>query len=305
MGKYNLISEEKFLEKIDKLYSILSNCSLCGHRCGVNRNSEKKGICEVGSRLKIASWGLHYGEEKVISGYNGSGTIFFSSCNLKCVYCQNYEISHLKEGYEISEQQLAEIMLELQSQKANNINFVSPTHFLPQIIRALYLARKQGLNIPIVYNTGGYDNPEVIKLLEGIVDIYMPDMKYSDDENAFKYSLAKNYCDINKKSVKEMFLQVGNLKFKGNMALSGLLIRHLVLPHDVSGSKKIIDFIVEELSKEVYLNIMAQYTPHYKARYFQEINRKITYQEYNEVVKYTIYKGMKNIDIEQMSLVSL
>lgn len=305
MGRYNLISHKKFLERIDKLYSILSNCTLCGHKCGVNRNLGKKGICEVDYRLKIASWGIHYGEEKVISGCNGSGTIFFSNCNLKCIYCQNYEISHLKEGYEISEQQLSEIMLELQSQKVHNINFVSPTHFLPQIIKALYLARNQGLNIPVVYNTGGYDNPEVIKLLEGIIDIYMPDMKYSDDEKAFKYSLAKNYFDINKRAVKEMFLQVGNLKLKDNVALSGLLIRHLVLPNSISDSKKIIDFIVEELDKDVYLNIMAQYIPHYKAKSFPEINRKITYQEYNEVIKYAIYKGIKNLDIEQMYLVCL
>ncbi len=302
MGKYNLISEKDFLERIDKLYSILSSCTLCGHSCKVNRNLNQKGFCEVSGKLKISSFGLHFGEEKVISGYNGSGAIFFCGCNLKCVYCQNYEISHLKEGYEISEEMLCEIMLKLQSKKAHNINLVTPTHFLPQIVKSIYLARKNGLNIPIVYNTSGYENPEVVKLLDGIVDIYMPDMKYSDNENAFKYSMAKNYFEINKQVVKEMFLQVGLLELKNSVATKGLLIRHLVLPNNVAGSKKIIDFIVDELSKDVYLNIMAQYRPYYKAKNFSQINRPITYQEYNEVIQYAISRGMRNLDIEQISL---
>jgi putative pyruvate formate lyase activating enzyme len=301
--KYKNISDKKFIQIVETLYDILSCCELCGHKCKVDRLKGKRGQCNTSYKLKISSYGLHFGEEEPISGYNGSGTIFFSYCNLHCVFCQNYEISHLAEGIEISEEQLAEIMVWLQNKNAHNINLVSPTHFLPQIIKALYLASKQGLNIPIVYNTGGYDNPEVIKLLSEIVDIYMPDMKYSDNENAYKYSSAKDYWEINTSAVKEMYRQVGGLKVdEYRVAYRGLLIRHLVLPNNIAGSKKIIDFIVENLGDDVYLNIMAQYRPCFKAKNYPELNRRITLEEYEEIVNYAISKGIKNIDKEQIVL---
>ena len=301
--KYKNISDKKFIQIVETLYDILSCCELCGHKCKVDRLKGKRGQCSASYKLKISSYGLHFGEEEPISGYNGSGTIFFSYCNLHCVFCQNYEISQLAEGIEISEEQLAEIMVWLQNKNAHNINLVSPTHFLPQIIKALYLASKQGLNIPIVYNTGGYDNPEVIKFLSEIVDIYMPDMKYSDNENAYKYSSAKDYWEINTSAVKEMYRQVGGLKVdEYRVAYKGLLIRHLVLPNNIAGSKKIIDFIVENLGDDVYLNIMAQYRPCFKAKNYPELNRRITLEEYEEIVNYAISKGIKNIDKEQIVL---
>jgi len=301
--KYKNISDKKFIQIVETLYDILSCCELCGHKCKVDRLKGKRGQCSASYKLKISSYGLHFGEEEPISGYNGSGTIFFSYCNLHCVFCQNYEISQLAEGIEISEEQLAEIMVWLQNKNAHNINLVSTTHFLPQIIKALYLASKQGLNIPIVYNTGGYDNPEVIKLLSEIVDIYMPDMKYSDNENAYKYSSAKDYWEINTSAVKEMYRQVGGLKVdEYKVAYKGLLIRHLVLPNNIAGSKKIIDFIVENLGDDVYLNIMAQYRPCFKAKNYPELNRRITLEEYEEIVNYAISKGIKNIDKEQIVL---
>jgi len=299
--KYKNISDKKFVQIVETLYDILSCCELCGHKCKVDRLKGKKGQCSASYKLKISSYGLHFGEEEPISGYNGSGTIFFSYCNLHCVFCQNYEISQLAEGTEISEEQLAEIMVWLQNKNAHNINLVSPTHFLPQIVKALYLASKQGLNIPIVYNTGGYDNPEVIKLLSEIVDIYMPDMKYSDNENAYKYSSVKDYWEINTSAVKEMYRQVGGLKVdEYKVAYKGLLVRHLVLPNNIAGSKKIIDFITENLGDDVYLNIMAQYRPCFKAKNYQELNRRITLEEYDEVLNYAISKGIKNIDKEQI-----
>ncbi len=300
MAKYNKIDQKKFKEIVDNLYDILSSCILCGHKCKINRLKGQVGVCGA-KKLKIASYGPHFGEEEPISGIHGSGTIFFSYCNLHCVFCQNYEISQLAEGEEITEEKLAEVMILLQDKGVHNINFVSPTHFLPQIIKSVYLALQKGLNIPIVYNTGGYDNPEVIKLLSEIVDIYMPDMKYSDNFLAQKYSSAKNYWEVNKEVVKVMYQQVGPLKTKDGIAYEGLLIRHLVLPNGIAGSKKIIDFIAEEIDKEVYLNIMAQYRPCYKAKFIPELSRRITYQEYIEVVRYAQFKGLKNLDIQQIS----
>jgi len=301
--RYKNISDKEFIQIVEKLYDILYCCEICGHQCRIDRLKGQKGKCRASYKLRISSYGLHFGEEEPISGYNGSGTIFFSYCNLHCVFCQNYEISQLAEGIEISEEQLANIMIWLQNKNAHNINLVSPTHFLPQIIKALYLASKQGLNIPVVYNTGGYDNPGVIKLLSDIVDIYMPDMKYSDNENAYKYSSAKNYWEVSTSAVKEMYKQVGGLKIdEHKVAYRGLLIRHLVLPNDIAGSKKIIDFIAENLGDDVYLNIMAQYRPCFKARNYPELNRRITLEEYEEVLNYAISKGIKNIDKEQIML---
>lgn len=303
MARYKNLPLEKFKNIVNELYQILSCCTLCGHKCKVNRMKKEKGECRSTDKVRVASYHLHFGEERPISGYRGSGTIFFSYCNLHCVYCQNYDISQLGSGEEIDDETLSQIMLELQSQKAHNINLVSPTHFVPQIVNAIYLASQKGLNLPIVYNTGGYDSIETIKLLDGIIDIYMPDMKYSDNENSLKYSGAKNYFETNTQIVKEMYRQVGDLILdKDGIAISGLLVRHLVLPYNIAGSKKIIDFISEEISKNTYVNIMAQYRPCYKAYNYISLNRPVTATEYFEVVKYAEYKKLNNVDKEQMVL---
>ncbi len=234
----------------------------------------------------------HHGEEPPISGNRGSGTIFFTYCNMKCVYCQNYQISQEFEGTKCSISELADSMIKLQNLSCHNINFVSPTIWIPQIVKALSIARNKGLSVPTVFNTGGYDNPKIIKMLDGIIDIYMPDMRYSNDDMARKYSMVEEYVRYNRQSVKEMYRQVGGLKVDPEgVALKGLMIRLLVLPENIGGIKKTLDFIKNELSTDVYLSIMAQYHPTYKASRYPELNRMITAKEYLEVVKYAEKRG--------------
>jgi len=272
--------------------SILSNCTICPHNCRVNRVKGKKGFCRAGYRPVISSAMPHHGEEPPISGNRGSGTIFFSHCNMKCVYCQNYQISQELEGAEYSISGLTEIMLDLQNAGCHNINFVSPTIWIPQIMKALHIAREKGLSIPTVFNTGGYDRPETIKMLDGLMDIYMPDMRYSDNKMAKKYSFVEEYVRYNRLSVKEMYRQVGGLKLtKEGVARKGLLIRLLVLPENIGGIKNTLDFIKSELSTDVYLSIMAQYHPVYKASKYPELNRRITAKEYLDIVRYAEKKG--------------
>ncbi|MEA2016086.1 MAG: radical SAM protein [Actinomycetota bacterium] len=270
----------------------LQSCTICPHRCGVNRIGGEKGFCLAGYRPTISAALPHHGEEPPISGSRGSGTIFFSYCNIRCVYCQNFQISQEFEGTEYSIAKLTKTMLGLESSGCHNINLVSPTIWIPRIIKALYDAREKGLLIPTVYNTGGYDSPEIIKMLEGKIDIYMPDMRYSDDEKAKKYSHIKEYTRYNRQSVKEMYRQVGGLKLdKNGVAVRGLLIRLLVIPENIGGIKSTLDFIKNELSTDVYLSIMAQYHPAYKASRYPELNRTITAKEYLDVVKYAEKKG--------------
>jgi putative pyruvate formate lyase activating enzyme len=260
---------------------------LCPHKCRVSRTQGEKGFCEAGYMPFISSAMPHHGEEPPISGYNGSGTIFFSYCNMKCAYCQNYQISQECQGQIISVERLADTMLELQQMRCHNINFVSPTIWIPQILNALAVARSRGLKVPLVYNTGGYDNPKIIKTLDRIIEIYMPDARYSSDEMAEKYSNVKNYVKNNQESLKEMYRQVGDLKLNSKgVAEKGLLIRLLVLPNNIGGIKKTLDFIKKELSTNIYLSIMAQYHPEYKANNFPELARRITSREYYEIVKY-------------------
>ncbi len=243
----------------------------------------------------ISSSMPHHGEEPPISGTGGSGTIFFSYCNMNCVYCQNYQISQEFEGVEYSIKNLAESMLNLQNSGCHNINLVSPTIWIPQIIKALYIARKKGLSIPSVFNTGGYENPQIIKMLDGAIDIYMPDMRYSEDSMAEKYSMVKDYTRYNQQSVKEMYRQVGNLKLnKEGIAEKGLLVRLLIMPENIGGIKRTLDFIKNELSTDVHLSIMAQYYPTYKALKYPELNRTISAKEYYEVVKYAEKRGFSN-----------
>jgi len=264
----------------------LSKCSVCPRNCNVNRLENELGFCKIGKNPKISAYNLHFGEEPPISGICGSGTIFFTGCNLKCVFCQNYPISQRCYGNEITVEKLSGIMMALQNQNANNINLVTPTHVIPQIIEAVLLAKNKGLKIPIAYNSGGYEKIETLKLLEGIIDIYMPDAKYSNDSMAEKYSQVKNYCEINKKSLKEMHRQVGDLQIKNGIAVKGLLIRHLVLPDNIAGSKKIFKFIAKEISPKTYISIMAQYHPANRTDEFPELQRKITDEEYSQVLNW-------------------
>lgn len=277
--------ELKELAKI--LDKILDKCVICPHRCRVNRKRGEKGFCEAEYEPVISSAMPHHGEEPPISGTKGSGTIFFTYCNMKCAYCQNYQISQEYEGNKVSISSLADIMLRLQAMGCHNINLVSPTIWVPQIVKALFIARKKGLVIPIVYNTGGYDSPQIIKMLNGLIDIYMPDARYSSSIMAEKYSMVKDYVKYNKQSLKEMYTQVGGLKLDSNgVAKKGLLLRLLVMPNNISGTKETLDFIKSELSTDVYLSIMAQYYPTYKARNYPELNRRIKAKEYLEIVNY-------------------
>jgi len=282
----------KIFEPLKSLDIILNKCLICPHKCKVNRKSEEKGFCNAGYNPVISSAMPHHGEEPPISGSRGSGTIFFTYCNMKCVYCQNYQISQEFEGTKCSISELADSMIKLQNLSCHNINFVSPTIWIPQIVKALSVARNKGLSVPTVFNTGGYDNPKIIKMLDGIIDIYMPDMRYSNDDMARKYSMVEEYVRYNRQSVKEMYRQVGGLKVDPEgVATKGLLIRLLVLPENIGGIKKTLDFIKNELSTDVYLSIMAQYHPTYKASRYPELNRMITAKEYLEVVKYADKRG--------------
>jgi len=281
-------------EKAAKLKKILSSCTLCGFRCGINRFNESTGRCRSGYLPKIASATLHHGEELPISGHRGSGTIFFSGCSLECLFCQNYPISQLGNGKELTIEELAECMLGLQERGAHNINLVTPTHFVPQIIESLCRAVEKGLHIPIVYNSSGYDSINVLNLLEGVVDIYLPDMKYGNDENAWKYSHARDYVSVNRDAVREMYRQTGELVLdKDGVARRGLLIRHLILPGGISGTEQVLAFIAR-LSNTIPVSLMGQYFPAYKAVSIPELNRKITVDEYNKAARLLHYYGLEN-----------
>lgn len=290
--KFLKINLEERLKKLEKFFS---PCRICPRECNVLRLNNEKGDCQIGRYAIVSSFGPHFGEERELVGENGSGTIFFSGCNLHCVYCQNYEISQYVEGREVKPEELAEMMLRLQRMGCHNINLVSPTHVIFQILEALIIAKEKGLKLPIVYNSGGYDKVEILRILEGIIDIYMPDMKYSNNEYGLKYSKAKKYSEINKEAIKEMYRQVGDLKIVNGIAYCGLLIRHLVLPNKIAGSFEILDFIVKEISKDSYVNIMLQYRPCYLANHYLELNRRIKKEEYEEVINYAkklgLYRG--------------
>ncbi len=285
--------------RIEKAYKILESCEICPHKCKVNRTENQKGFCRSGINPVVSSYNPHYGEEPPISGIYGSGTIFFTNCTMRCIYCQNYPISQLGNGKEVSVDDLAFMMLYLQKKSCHNINFVTPTHFVPQILKALKLAIKRGFKLPLVYNTSGYESIEILKLLDGIVDIYLPDMKYADEKVAFKYSGIKNYPEINQSAIKEMYRQVGDLKTdKMGIAYRGVLIRHLVLPYNLAGSKKILDFLKKEVSLTITIGIMSQYFPAYKAVDDPKLKYRITPEEYNEVVEYALSLGFKNLLIQ-------
>lgn len=293
--RYLNIKEEEFDRRIEKAYKLLSPCEVCPRKCRVNRLEGEKGFCRSGEEAIVSSYNAHFGEEPPLVGCSGSGTIFFTNCNLKCVYCQNYPISQLGNGNKVSLLELAKIMLALQKRKCHNINLVTPTHFVPQILKSLKLAIKMGLRIPIVYNTSSYDSVNTLKLLDGVVDIYLPDARYADNEIAKKYSAAPNYFEIMKKALKEMHRQVGDLVTdKIGIARSGLIVRHLVLPEGLSGTKKIMRFIAREISPHTYISLMAQYFPAYQAGQFSAISRRINKEEYKEALEAFKEENLEN-----------
>jgi len=341
--------------RVNKARQILKSCTLCPRRCKVNRLAGKLGFCLSGTEVVISSAGPHYGEEPPISGSKGSGAIFFTGCNLRCLFCQNYQISQEYEGHPVNPvrsplpegegvpmspdatirgtlrwspkthaesfgphpkasesigatsngvkiETLAGMMLSLENQRCHNINLVSPTHFVPQILEALLIAVEKGLTLPLVYNTNGYDTIETLKLLDGIIDIYLPDIKYSDNKYAKEYSGVKNYVKYNRLALKEMFRQVGNLIIDENgIAQRGVLIRHLVLPERIAGSFESLDFIAEEISKEAHISLMSQYHPCYKADKHPVVNRRLKKAEYDEVVEYAEKSGLENCYIQELA----
>lgn len=279
----------------------LDKCNICPHNCMVNRNDGKIGRCKCNNKIKIALASIHQYEEPCLSEENGSGTIFFSNCNLNCIYCQNYEISQLGKGEEISIEDLANIFIKQQKKKVNNINLVTPTMYAYQIIEAIKIARKKGLRIPIVYNTNGYENIETIKALDGYIDIYLPDLKYYSGELSQKYSGVKNYFEIASEAIKEMCKQVGKSEFndKGIMQ-KGVIIRHLVLPNHIQNTKHVLKWIKENLPKNTYVSVMAQYFPTYKAREDNLLNRKLTQKEYKEIENYLYTLDIENGYIQEL-----
>lgn len=269
-------------------------CTLCPHKCKVDRNINI-GRCKAGDKIEIGGTSLHKFEEPCISGENGSGTVFFSKCNLNCVFCQNYEISNLGNGKKIEVEELSNIFLKQQEKNAENINLVSPTIYADKIVEAIKIAKEKGLKIPIIYNTNGYENIETLKKLDGYIDVYLPDLKYYYEELAIKYSKVQNYFKIATEAIKEMYKQVGSTKFDENgMIKKGLIIRHLVLPNNLENSKKVLKWIKENIDEKAYVSIMTQYFPTYKAQEYQEINRKINKEEYVEIENYIYDLGIEN-----------
>jgi len=281
------------------LWEIFGSCRLCPRKCGVNRLKGETGFCSSTARLKIASFGPHFGEERPLVAAGGSGTIFFSNCNLLCCFCQNWEINHRGDGNFVTHDDLAGMMLSLQRRGCHNINLVTPTHVVPHIVKALRLAIRKGLILPLVYNNGGYDSVEVIRLLDGIVDIYLPDFKYHDNAMAAKFSSgAADYFEAAAGTIKEMHRQVGELQLdpKG-VARRGLIIRHLVMLNNISGTDRFVQWVSKELTPSTYVNLMAQYRPEHKAREYPEISRPITMQEWNQARTWALAAGLTHIEL--------
>jgi putative pyruvate formate lyase activating enzyme len=284
-------------DKVREAEEILRECTLCPRECRVDRTSGEKGFCKTGDRPFISSYGPHFGEEKPLVGRFGSGTIFMGNCNLGCLFCQNYTISHLGEGVEMSFEKVADIMLSLQKQGCHNINFVTPTHQMPMLLRSVMIALEKGLKVPLVYNCGGYESLHALGILDGVVDIYMPDLKYMDPGMAKKYSKAEDYPHAATAALKEMHRQVGDLIIdKRGIALRGILVRHLVLPEGIAGTADAVRFIAEEISRNTYINIMDQYHPCFKTFDHPPLNRRITAKEYGDAVQMAVDAGLKRID---------
>lgn len=288
-------------KRAEELWAIMAKCQLCPRGCGVNRLEGTGGFCRApGATLVISAYNSHFGEERPLVGQGGSGTIFLTHCNLRCVFCQNWTISHLGRGAEASIDEFAKMMLWLQGDGCHNINIVTPTHYSPHILKALDVAAARGLRLPVVYNTSGWERVEILRLLDGIVDIYLPDFKYWDSEMAAKYSAgADSYPELTRQAILEMNRQVGVAKPNaGGILERGVIIRHLVMPGNVGGSEKVMEWIAENLPKDTYVNIMVQYTPAHKAYDYPEISRRITNDEYQKVVQRAKDVGLRNLDIQ-------
>lgn len=283
------------------MIELLQKCEICPHKCKIDRTKNQVGRCKSKDTVKVALASIHNFEEPCISGRNGSGTVFFSNCNLSCEFCQNYEISQQGLGKEISIERLAEIFIEQQLRGADNINLVSPTSYAVQIIEAIKIAKNNGLKIPIIYNTNGYENIETLKLLEGYIDIYLPDLKYAENDLAKKYSKIENYFEIATSAIKEMYRQVGKNEYDENGIIkAGIIIRHLILPNHTENSKKVLKWIAENMPKNITVSVMAQYFPTYKAKEIKDINRKITKYEYQKIENYLYSLDLENGYIQEM-----
>jgi putative pyruvate formate lyase activating enzyme len=301
MTYLDLYKSGELLQRVKKAYPRLAACDLCPHDCGVNRLKGERGVCGAGLLPKIASANLHHGEEPPISGSKGSGTIFFSGCSLKCKFCQNFPISQLGSGSELTTKGLADKMLALQKRGAHNINFVTPTHFLLQILAALWLAIPQGFTLPLVWNSSGYERVDALLLLEGIVSIYLPDMKYSNDNHAREISAAPGYVDINRQAILEMFRQTGHLQIdEGGIARKGLIIRHLVLPEGKAGSNATLRWIADNIGKETHIALMSQYFPAGEAANTPGINRPLTQEEYDAATAALEENGLENGWVQEL-----
>jgi putative pyruvate formate lyase activating enzyme len=284
-------------KRIEEAYKRLERCNLCPRNCGVNRLREEKGFCQIGRKAVISSYGAHFGEEAPLVGINGSGTIFITSCNLGCIFCQNYEISHWRVGEEVDDEEFAKIMLYLQARGCHNINIVTPSHIVPQLLSALKVAIERGLRLPLVYNTSAYDSLDTLRLLDGVVDIYMPDAKFADANVAKEFCNAPDYPQVMKKAIKEMHRQVGDLVInEEGIAVRGLLVRHLVMPEGLAGTEEICRFIAKEISPHTYINIMAQYRPCYKAVGHPKIGRRITRKEFESALEIARKAGLYRFD---------
>ncbi len=297
VAAYLKLSKDTLKEKIKSAEKILKNCTLCPRKCEVDRTAGELGFCKTGDKPFVSSYNPHFGEERPLVGRSGSGTIFFTHCNLGCLFCQNWTISHLGEGSIISFEALADIMLALQNYGCHNINFVTPTHQVPMILKSLEIAIAKGLKVPLVYNCGGYESIETLRILDGIIDIYMPDFKYADPQAALKYSNAEDYPSVAKAAIKEMHRQVDCLLIdERGIALRGLLVRHLVLPEGMAGTEEVARFLAQEISPDTYTNIMAQYYPCYKAVDHPPLDRRVTNEEYRKAVRAAQAAGLKRLD---------
>jgi putative pyruvate formate lyase activating enzyme len=302
MGYIDLYNSGELLKRAKAAYARLRSCDLCPHECGVNRLAGETGLCRSGHQPKIASANVHCGEEPPISGSRGSGTIFFSGCTLRCRFCQNFPISQLGNGDELSTLDLAQRMLRLQRQGVHNVNFVTPTHFLPQILAALWLAVPQGFRLPLVWNSSGYEKVDALALLEGVVDLYLPDMKYSDNEPAAKFSAAPAYREVNRKALREMLRQVGHLELDQNgIAVRGLIVRHLVLPEGNAGSRETLAWIAEILGTETHVALMSQFFPAHEALRNPGIERALTHEEYDAAVEALEEFGLENGWVQELA----
>ncbi len=286
-----------FEPRMEKALALMEQCHLCPRRCGVDRLNGETGYCRTGRHARVASYNAHFGEEAPLVGRHGSGTLFLSSCNLFCSFCQNYDISHLNEGVEVAPDRIAAMMIELMERGCHNINFVTPTHVVAQILEALKPAIEHGLNIPLVYNSGGYESVETLRLLDGIFDIYMPDFKFWEDRWSETFCNAPDYRDVARAAIREMHRQVGDLVVDGEgIAVRGLLIRHLVMPNGVAGTDNIMNFLAKEISSDTYVNVMDQYRPCGHANKDPVINRRLTSQEYREAVDAAKKAGLYRLD---------